>query len=68
MRRTTLLILLALTLTMALGVGPAARPAEAANGCPLYIACMDIIGVGCSCPGFVCNGRFICGTPIVPPR
>lgn len=63
MRRTVLLVLLTLVLTMALAVVPA-RPAAAASGCPPYIACMDFIHGGCSCSGFYCDGRFICGVPL----
>ncbi|HLX08562.1 MAG TPA: hypothetical protein VKY89_11950 [Thermoanaerobaculia bacterium] len=44
----------------AVAVQAAARPA----GCPLYRACMEFVGGGCSCTGFYCNGRFICGTPL----
>jgi hypothetical protein len=74
LKRTGLLIAIVLTIALvALGsaapVAVAASGAQqasraAANGCPLYISCMDFVGVGCSCTGFVCNGKFICGTPV----
>ena len=69
MKRLGLLTVLALTLAMALWLAPApAAAAATADGCPLYIACMDFIDGGCSCAGFYCNGRFICGTPIQIPK
>ncbi len=37
---------------------------EGARACPLYEACMQFEGGGCSCTGFVCNGHFVCGVPI----
>jgi hypothetical protein len=72
MKRFGQLIVLALTLTMAFWLAPAPAAAAAAtrmptvrpDGCPIYEACMQFVVGGCSCEGFYCNGRFICGIPI----
>jgi hypothetical protein len=69
-RRGLLLAAVLILAAMSFGIqGPAAATTGSGGqvqteGCPLYIACMDSITGGCFCPGFYCNGRFICGTPI----
>jgi hypothetical protein len=52
------------TLLPAQAASAAARSGPIADGCPIYQACMQFVGGGCSCTGFVCDGRFICGIPI----
>jgi hypothetical protein len=63
-KRLGLLIVLTLTLATAFWLAPAPAAAAPPPGCPIYRACMDFIDGGCSCAGFYCNGRFICGVPI----
>ncbi len=71
MKRVKLLIALVLTLATITWLVPAqvaaASPRVGADGCPIYMACMEFVGGGGSCAGFICNGKFICGTPVTLP-